>query len=356
MKNKVTTMLCSMAVLLVCGCGQKEENKVGEVVPSVRLVEAEAYGVGASQQYPGKVVSAADANVSFKVAGTLRHISVEEGQHVKKGQLLAEMDNTDYKVQLKATEAEYAQIKAEAERVIGLYQDGGTTASNYDKARYGLEQIEAKLQNHRNQLSYTRIYAPYDGYVQKIYMNAGETVGAGMPVVGILSSDTPEIEINLPVNAYAQREQFSSYVCSFDVLPGEKLEAMPLNVLPQANSNQLYKMRLKLAERNEAVSPGMSAWVTINSVAGEEKLLRVPSTCVLREQGGTCVFVYNAGKQCVQRVSVTVEELRTDGTVVVSGDVEAGAQIVASGVHHVKDGMKVNTLAPISESNVGGLM
>ena len=71
-------------------------------------------------QYPGHVVAATEANVSFKVAGTLKRVLVSEGDYVKAGQLIAEIDPVDYKVQLSATEAEYAQIKADAERVMGL--------------------------------------------------------------------------------------------------------------------------------------------------------------------------------------------------------------------------------------------
>lgn len=353
--KKFNYVLAVLAAGLFCACGGQKGEKV-EIIPTVRVVEAVPCGEGTTQQYPGKVVTADDANVSFKVAGTLRHVAVKEGQHVRKGQLLAEMDDTDYKVQLKATEAEYAQIKADAERVIGLYKDGSTTASNYDKARYGLEQIEAKLQNHRNQLAYTKIYAPYDGYVQTVFMSDGETIGAGMPVVAVLSSGTPEIEINLPVSAYANRDAFSRFLCSFDVLPNQKLEATPVSILPQANSNQLYKMRLKLAQNNEAVSPGMSTWVTIHCTEDGNTAVRIPTTCVLTQEDKSFVFIYHAQKQTVEKVSVHVETIHTDGTVEVTGSVTSGDMLVSSGVHHVENGMKVKLVEPVSSSNVGGLM
>lgn len=353
--KKYNIIIGMFAAMLMCGCGGQKDDAKG-TTPSVRVVEAQACGDNVDQQYPGKVVSAGDANLSFKVAGTLRHVCVKEGQHVRRGQLLAEMDNTDYLVQLKATQAEHAQIKAEAERVIGLYQDGGTTASNYDKARYGLEQIDAKLQHHKNQLAYTRIHAPYDGYVQKVYMSDGETVGAGMPVVAMLSSGTPEVEVNLPASAYAQRDRFQRFSCSFDVLPEQALEASFVSVLAQANSNQLYTMRLKLQQNNDAVSPGMSTWVTVSMTATGEALVRIPSTCVLREGDAASVFVYDDKQQSVRKTSVNVEQLHTDGTLVVSGGIKAGDRVVSSGVRHVKDGMKLRLLEPVSKTNVGGLM
>lgn len=351
---KLNIVCCMLAACVMCSCGSRD-SKV-EALPSVKVVEARVSGEGVTQQYPGKVVASADANVSFKVPGTLRRVNVKEGQHVAKGQLLAELDNTDYLVQLKATEAEHAQIKAEAERVIGLYGEGATTSSLYDKARYGLEQINAKLENHRNQLAYTRIYAPYEGVVQKIYMNEGETVGAGMPVVGMLSSAAPEIEINLPAGAYAHRQQFNSFTCTFDVLPGETMTATEVCVLPQANSNQLYTMRLKLNERHEKVSPGMSTWVTITSSGVETPTVRVPATCLLQKEGKTYLFVYSAETQTVKRVPVQVARLHTDGTAEVLGEVKAGTLVVACGVHHVKDGAKVKRLAEVSKTNVGGML
>lgn len=347
-------MLSMLTALFLCSCGSND--KQAESIPSVRVVEARVSGEGSTQQYPGRVVAAADANVSFKVAGTLRRVNVKEGQRVNKGQLLAELDNTDYLVQLKATEAEHAQIKADAERVIGLYGEGGTTSSNYDKARYGLEQINAKLEHHRNQLSYTRIYAPYDGYVQRVFMSEGETVGAGMPVVGMLSSDAPEIELNLPASAYANRRNFRSFTCSFDVLPGEMVTATPVSVLPQANSNQLYTMRLKLAERVEDVSPGMSTWIIITTSDDTTPSVCVPTTSLLQKDGESYLFVYSAQSQTVKKVLVHVNQLHTDGTAEVQGSVKEGDFVVSSGVHHVRDGAKVKRMAEVSKTNVGGLM
>lgn len=353
--------LCSrFAFALVCyaalsSCGGKQSEKA-ESVPTVRIDTVQASGVGAVQQYPGRVVAAADANVSFKVAGVIQSVPVKEGQHVRKGQLLATLDASDYQVQLKATEAEYAQIKSEAGRVMGLYEDGGTTASNYDKARYGLQQIEAKLQNHRNQLSYTRIYAPYDGYVQKIYMHRGEAVSAGLPIVGLLSSGAPEVEINLPASAYVNREHFISYECSFDVLSDHTIMAEPVSVLSQANSNQLYTMRLKLLENHAAVSPGMSTWVTIKGQAEGDGEVRVPNTCVKDDGTKRTAFIYNPSQQTVHEVEVEVRDMHTDGTMDICGKINPGDLIVTSGVYHIKDGAKVKRLEPASATNVGGMM
>ena len=258
MNYKVFLSILPALLPLFVSCNHKTEQKADEEAV-VRIDTVRAPEGAVELQYPGHVVAATEANVSFKVAGTLKRVLVSEGDYVKAGQLIAEIDPVDYKVQLSATEAEYAQIKADAERVMGLYQDGGTTASNYDKARYGLQQIEAKLQNHRNQLAYTRLVAPFSGRVQKRYFMGGENVSAGLPIMKILSDNALEMEINLPAVSYLNRDKFNSYSCTFDVLPGVRVPLTLIGISPEANANQLYTMRLKLADGAKSMPyPGMN--------------------------------------------------------------------------------------------------
>lgn len=350
-----TLILTGILLGVMTSCGGQKENPE-KAIASVKIEDVEAYGQGNKLQFPGKVVPSMDANLSFKVAGTLKKVLVKVGDHVRAGQLVAVMDDSDYRVQLDATKAEYAQIKADAERVMALYEEGGTTASNYDKARYGLEQIEAKLKNHTNQVAYTRLYAPFSGYVQEKYFDSNETVGAGMPVVTILGTGALEVEVNLPATTYVQRANFCDYSCTLSVLPGQSLPLQQLSILPQANSNQLYTMRLRFPHPDSRIAPGMSAWVTITSCDTTRTEVDVPVTALLKVGGQSYIYLYDAQNGVVKRVAVAVEKLRTNGTAVVRGDVKAGDKVVTSGVHHISDGEKVRLLTPASRTNVGGLL
>jgi len=341
--------------LLITSCGNKNE-KSEESIATVKVETVKGSEQDNLLQYPGKVVSSTDASLSFKVAGTLKKVYVDEGDYVSAGQLIAILDDSDYRVQLNATKAEYAQIKADAERVIGLYKEGGTTASNYDKARYGLQQIEAKLQNHTNQLTYTRLYAPFSGYVDTKFFSSNETVGAGMPVVSIMGSGALEVEVNLPASSYVHRSTFCSYSCSLDVLPGEVIPLKMVSIMPQANSNQLYTMRLRIGKADSRIAPGMSAWVTINNCDSTSTEVSVPATSLLHKDGHHYIFLYNGQSRSVKQVEVSVLKLHTDGTAVILGDVNVGDQVVSTGVHHISDGVKVELLEPVSKTNVGGLL
>lgn len=343
----------TMMVAASCSSDKAEEHK-RDVVVRVDTVRSE--GEGSILQFPARVVPAKEVNVAFKVSGTLKKVYVGEGARVHEGQLLAEMDPTDYLVQLKATEAEYAQIKAEAERVMGLFQDGGTTASNNDKARYGLQQIEAKLEHHRNQLSYTKIYAPISGVVQNRYFDGGETVGQGMPIISMLTDGDMELEVNLPAVTYMQRSQFCGYSCTLDILPGEVFPLQMINILPKANANQLYTMRLRFQNHNAQVAPGMSSWVTIQTCTEGTDVVLVPTTAVLEEGGKSFVFLYDSKTGLVHRTEVEMLSLRLDGTAEVKANMRGGDLVVSTGVHYLKDGDKVRLLEKTSKTNVGGML
>lgn len=346
------------AVILLCltACGGKTTKTV-----AIKTVKVDAVKSNSDQscvQYPGKVKAAEDISLSFRVSGTIEKIYVEDGQRVRQGELLAMLDPTDYQVQLDATEAEYRQIKADAERIIALYEDGGTTPSNHDQAVYGLKQITAKYNHHKDELSYTRLYAPFDGYIQKRLFEEHETIGAGMPIVTMISGGMPEVEVNLPASEYIRRESFSDYYCTFDIYPGKVYPLRLISLIHKANSNQLYTMRLRVEAKDLPMpSPGLNTMVTICTDTEEGKLLSVPVSAVLQENGKARVFVFNPQEKRVEGRDITLVQLENDGDVLFSSDeVKEGELVVSSGVHHIEDGETVEVMPEPSDTNVGGLL
>lgn len=349
-------VLGSLWIVLLTACSHKQSTH--DTVQTVKIDTVFPANELTTLQYPGKVKAAEDISLAFRVSGTIHKIYADEGAYFKKGQLLAELDPTDYQVQLAATEAEYKQIKAEAERVMALYKEGGTTANANDKAVYGLKQITAKYNHHKDQLSYTKLYAPFDGYVQKQLFSSHETVGAGMPVISIIGNGQPNVEINLPAAEYIRREQFQSYHCTFDIYPGKTYPLELLSVTPKANANQLYTMRLKLTGQNNPVpSPGMNTMVTIYCDTTRNVPMSIPAGAILRKDGKTSVFIYNASDKKVCNRPVNLLRLQTNGSAIVtSAHFKAGDIIVSSGVHHIKNGECVEPLPPVSKTNIGGML
>lgn len=355
--RRFNLLLAGILAVLSASCGHRTQGT--EDRPTVKIDTVLSADEQTSLQFPGRVKAAQDISLAFRVSGTILRMHVNDGSYVRKGQLLAELDPTDYQIQLDAAEAEYQRVKAEAGRVMALYKENVTTPDANDKAVYGLKQITAKYNHAKDQLEYTRLYAPFNGYVQKRLFDSHETLAAGMPVVSMISEGKPEVEINLPAAEYIRREQFTSYHCTFDIYSGQQYSLNLISVTPKANANQLYTMRLQLERTGgqPLPSPGMNTMVTIERTENGQRNLSVPTGAVLHEKGNTSVFLYNSSTQTIHRCSVTMTRLLSDGHCLVTSDeIKPGALVVASGVHHVKDGEKVEPLLPASETNVGGLL
>ena len=329
--KRIYWVLASITTCLLASCNSS--TKDAREYQTVKIDTVTSANGQTYLQYPGKVKAAQDISLAFRVNGTIRKIYVKDGARVQAGQLLAELDPTDYQVQLDATEAEYKQIKAEAERVMALYKENGTTPSANDKAVYGLKQITAKYQHHKDQLGYTRLYAPFNGYI-------------------------PEVEINLPAAEYIRREQFNQYHCTFDIYPDRSYPLKLISVTPKANANQLYTMRLQLvADKQPVPSPGMNTMVTIRCDSDDTHSMSVPCNAILQKDGKAGVFVYTPSDNKVSRREVTIVRLMSDGRCIITSDeLKPGELVVFAGIHHIQNGETVKPLPAASKTNIGGLL
>lgn len=356
---KVINILPVMALTCLAMTGCKQDQTEGQHTQYVKTTEVLSTEGLSSVNYPGKTKAADEANISFRVSGPIASVKVKEGDYVRKGQLLASMDARDYQTQVNATQAEYQQVKADAERIIAMYQEGNTTASNYDKARFGLQQIEQKLSNHKHQLADTQLYAPSEGYVQAILHHAGETVAAGMPVISMFGSKAVEVEVNISAFDYANRDRLNSVYCTFDLLPDEQFPMTIKSISPEANASQLYTVRLNFTgpyDRTK-ITPGMTTMVYVNiDNTSDNQNTIIPTTAILEANDKPQVFVYDSKTGKVALQDVTIYKLHNDGTAEVSAGLTPGQTIVAAGIHHLTDGQQVTPLPQPSKSNIGNLM
>lgn len=355
MVKYINLLICSLILISSCTSSVKNNDIVRYVVVDTIGYENDV----PMRKYPGKVISSQDINVSFRVPGVIQKIYVKEGETVSSGKLLASLDATDYKVQLDAVQAEYNQIKSEADRVIALYQENGTTPNMYDKAVYGLEQITAKLNHAKDQMSYTSLYAPFNGVIQTIYFDAHEAVASGMPVISIVGVSSPEVEINIPSAEYANKRNYDNCVAIIDAMGKEIYELTFIGVSPKANANNLYTLRFKIEPSNGKLpSPGMAAIVNISeNVNRSDGSMIIKSDAIINDGEQSVIFVYNPIDSCICSKAVKIVKLTSDGSAIIeSENVEAGDIVVTAGVNYLKDNMKVKPINKSSKTNVGGLL
>lgn len=348
-KNRILLLLTLFAV----SCTPKQQT--GNI-PNVEIEQAAAYS---SQQhvFPGITQSEHSSELSFMTAGKVTSIEVSEGEKVKKGQVIARLDDRDYRVQFDATQAEYQQIRNECERVMELYKDNVVSANDYDKARYGLEQITAKLNHHRDQLNDCVIYAPYDGYIDNIFVNEKEAVIPGLPVVSLFSGKGIEMSINVPLSEYLRRSSLGRCTATANGNKGRTYEVVLKTAAQKAGTAGLYNMVFKMKQNQDSndLTPGMTMMLSLNYQDEGNSAVIVPANCILNDREQAFVFRYDEESQTVSKQPVTVQMILADGSAVLSEGVSVSDKVVTAGMYSITDNQKVRILPAPSELNQGNL-
>lgn len=355
MKKWMSLGLLSGILLVAVACRKTQAPL--DIPQLVKITRVSAHGGNNSVSYPGKIKAAENVKLAFRVAGPIKKMYVSEGQKVKKGQLLAELDPRDYQLQFNGTQAEYNQIKRESDRVIELYHRGSVSVNAYDKAVAAKKRITALYEAHRNALNDTRLRAPFDGYIQNKYFSAPEIVNQGTPVLSMMDDNYFEVDVDVPTKDFIRREDFSGFQAVADAFPGVELPLELLDINQGANYNQLFNARFRLkSDAHPGLAAGMSVSVNIDFKPMSGNRTVIPVSALFQEDGESYVWLYNEKYKVVEKLPVRIEQIMKTGKAVVLSGLRKGQAIVSAGVNNLKEGQKVNALPPVPASNVGGLL
>lgn len=352
---KQSLLLLVLMGIMTC-CSDKHEK---QTLHSVVLTSPSAIGANTRNSYSGVVQEAHEIALGFKTPGELVRVVVKEGQYIHKGQLIAMLDDADYKLGVESAKVQYEQMKKETERLEKLHNAKSLSDNDYDKAISGLQQLKVQLQANQNKLDYTRLYAPVNGYVKSVNFSLGEMVNVGTPVITLLDLNGLEVELNVPFALYKQRDHIKRIVCHFSgdtkYIPTMKL----LSVIPQSDGTQLYKMRLAFTDTDAAktVTAGMNVSVDVETKDSEadKKAFTLPMRAVFREKEKSYVWVMNADST-VSKKEIKLNGMDNKGKLIVTSGLNGDEQVVRAGVNSLSEGEKVTVLEQPSKTNVGGLL
>lgn len=354
MKSVLKTVLFVTFGLLLGSCGRSTKE-----VPqhSVFLTQPQKLNEQVIKTYPGMVKANHEISLGFKTAGQLEHFYVKEGDYVSKGQLLAVLDDADYKLGVEALQVQYNQVKGEVERTTKLFEQKSVSANDYEKATAGLKQLEVQLQVNKNKLAYTKLYAPCDGYIQSVNFSPAEMVDAGTPVFAMLDISSMEVIVDIPVSEYQQRKNFVRYGCRVPGIEGE-CDMKLLSLTPKADGNQLYQLRTTFVKRpDKNLTSGMNVTIDLTVLdTTYSNGYSLPLSAIFEDPDGqACVWIYGQDSTLSKR-TIVCDGFDNQGRAVVIKGLRGDEQIVRAGVTMVREGEKVNVIEAMSTTNVGGLL
>ena len=322
----------------------------------VRTVELRYDKTREVNRYFGTVQARHEVDHAFRVGGKVAQRKVDVGQTVREGDVLAVLDDTDYRLaeeaagqQLIASIAQARQAESDRRRLEALKVDGSVSAADEEQAQTRAQQTKAaaeaderKLELARNKLKYTVLRASRTGVVTIVRAEVGQVVAEGQPVVSIAAHGEPEIVVDVPEDHLAPFKE-AQYKAWLTAAPGETFGVTLRELsLQAAAQTRTYRARLKpLTARRLPL--GASATVVVERSAADTAVGIVPASAITQSKGHPAVWlVRRAGTELVgtvDLVQVTVHAYRND-EVLLSGP-PAGAFIVTAGIQKMAPGLRV---------------
>ena len=327
-------------VLFGCKNGQKTDDFVRPVkTGSVFKTVEEPIDILA-----GTVVAGNEAIPSFSVPGLLTKIYVKEGDYVKAGALVAELDATTYKSSADAATSKYQQVSAEVARVEELFTKGSVAKNEYEKAIDGKQSVTSLYQTAMNQLQSTKLYAPMSGIVQSIDAVKYQTIIPGMGVLTIVNTEKLSVETNIPSALFVRQSEFKSFY-GYSNFTTEPIPMKIRYISPKANNNQLYKVVLDIDSKYlKNLAPGMSIEIKLTHKASGKQEISVPLQAVFSENSKEYVWLVDTENLNVKKQEISTGALNKEGRMVITEGLNGDEKIVTAGVHKLHEGQKIKIL------------
>ena len=344
----------TVAAILVAGCSA--EKPTAEALRPVRTAEVRYESAREANRYVGTVQARHEVDQAFRVGGKVTSRKVDVGQAVREGDVLAVLDEADYRLaeeaarqQLVAAAAQARQAESDRKRLEALKGDGSVSAADEEQAQTRAQQTKAaaeaearKLELARNRLGYTVLRAPRSGVVTALRFEVGQVVAEGQPVVSIAAEGEPEIVVDVPEDHLASFRN-GGFKARLAAAPDEAFDVVLRELSPQAASQtRTYRARLKPATPRR-LPLGATATLFVQRAAAGQAAAAIPASAITQAKGGPAIWVARpAGAEptaTVELVVVAVHGYRND-EVLVSGP-PAGALVVTQGVQKMAPGLRV---------------
>lgn len=234
--------------------------------------------------------------LSFLVPGKVNRVYFDEGDHVKKGQLLAKIEIDDYQSNLEIAEARLLKAQDAHDRLKPLCKDGAIAEKDFVEIKAGLAMAKAARNIARKKFVDTKLYSPIPGIIGAKNVEPGQTISAGMPVFTIVKTDRIFAKVGIPQSEIGKIVLGQKAMVTVQALEDTSLEGRVTLIGAMAEPRtRTYTVKIELANADYALRTGMIAKAQI--VTGRKiEMITVPGKAVVRDAANmTYVFLVGNG-------------------------------------------------------------
>lgn len=338
------TVLAVTVLLGACA-----ENEMPAPGPRPVMVQ----GVGSvdegqrTRRWPARIEAAAQTELGFMVQGRLARVAVEAGQAIEAGQVVAELDDTDYRIELRQAQVAERAAAADLERRRTLAAEGILAPAAVEMAQTEHANARAQREAAERQVAHTRLRAPYAGRVGARRVDPGTVVQPGEAVLGLQAGDGFDVVVELAERDAVQLPLDASLVAQAHLPAAAGHASLPLRYREHATLPAEGARTYRVVFRGEPpagmhVLPGMAVQVEMpdpRMATLPPDTVRVPLSALLSDSDGTAV-VWTVEDGAAQPRPVDVIELG-DGWALVRGALADDAQVVVAGARQLGEGQAV---------------
>lgn len=332
------------AGMLLAGCNQSPDNTSMEEVatPSseriqpVRVMKIEYEEIARKEELTATIQPFEETNLAPAIQGRIRSIHVDVNDRVRKGEVLVEMDRTQYN----QTMVQYQTLKKDLARMDTLLQYGSITRQVYDQQKSAVEMQEVILDNLEEN---TRLKAPYSGIVTGKYYNEGELFSptpntpSGKPaIVTLMQIDRLKIFVNVPEKYLPLIKKGLPATLRTEVYPEKEFPGSVFRIYPTIDATtKTFRVEIHIPNKDELLRPGMFA--RINLIIGKKQALVVPAITVLQQPGTNDKYIFINKNGIAQKVFVQIGERYDEYLEIVSEKIKGGEELIVAGQNRLEN-------------------
>lgn len=334
-------------VLGLSACGHREQRTDGlaadsDVIP-VRITQLTTNDTSRVINATGTFTTDDETVLAFKNGGVIQQIYVKEGDVFRKGQLLASLEPTEINTAVRQAQLGVEKAERDYQRARQLFLDSVATQEQMENTKTAFEAAKQDAERATYNLSHTRVYAAFDGYVLQRPSSTGQVVGPGTPVLLVSSTGRNGwlLKVGVSDRQWSAIQLGDNAEVTTDAARDKRFEAAVYRksegIDPQSGTFTIY---LKLAgDQLPAVASGMFGKAEIR-LSTKTDVWFIPYEALLDGDAGSgYVFVTDDG-QTARRVPVQIGEMQRD-RIMVTGGLEDATSLIVSGSPYLRDGSKI---------------
>jgi membrane fusion protein, multidrug efflux system len=289
----------------------------------------------------GFVASDKEARMAFKTGGVIEKIYVQEGDEVKKGQLLARLNMTEINAQVTQAHEGLNKLERDLKRVTNLYKDSVATLEQLQNVTTGYNLAKQNVEIADFNKNFSDIRATSNGRIIKKIMNEGELIGPGMPVLYMTADGAADwtVKVGVSDKDWARLKEGDAANITIDAYKGETFPARISNKAVSIDpASGLYQTELKFYRLPKQLAYGLFATAKMQP-ASTRSYLSVPVDAIIEGNGNQAsVFILENGKAVRKQVQITSI---SNANVLINSGLEENQQVITDGSAYLTDGTSV---------------